>query len=179
MARGEGEQHGYDVGVVETKESLRAEVPAIYQAYCTQTWSEALNRAGVEALSNLRKPENIFYPPAIQASAPPSNYDDVAFTVANPTKEAQPQDPSPPSQQELAKEPEVPEDALSNVEKPLEKTTEFPQDRTVSQIFELVLASATMPVEGASKKQEKMIATKAAAQVGKTSKDKLQIKLKK
>ena len=65
------------------------------------------------------------------------------------------------------------------MEKPLEKTTEFPQDRIVSQIFELVLASATMPVEGASKKQEKMIATKAVAQVGKTSKDKLQIKLKK
>ena len=36
-----------------------------------------------------------------------------------------------------------------------------------------------MPAEGASKEQEKMIATKAAAQVGKTSKDKLQIKLKK
>ena len=78
MARGEGEQHGYDVGVAETEESLRAEVLAIYQAYCTQTWSEALNQAGVEALSDLRKPENIFYPPTIQASAPPSNYDDVA-----------------------------------------------------------------------------------------------------
>ena len=132
VARGEDEQHGYNVRVAETEESLRAKVPAVYQAYCAQTWSEALNRAGVEATSDLRKPENIFYPPTIQASAPPSSYDDVASTVADPTKEAQPQDPPPPSQQELAKEPEVPEDALSNVEKPLEKTTEFPQDRAVS-----------------------------------------------
>ena len=37
------EQHGYDVGVAETEDALRAEVPAICRAYCTQTWEEALN----------------------------------------------------------------------------------------------------------------------------------------
>ena len=37
------EQHGYDVGVAETEDTLRAEVPAICQAYCTQTWEKALN----------------------------------------------------------------------------------------------------------------------------------------
>ena len=35
--RDETEQHGYDVGVVETEEALRAEVPAVCRAYCTQT----------------------------------------------------------------------------------------------------------------------------------------------
>ena len=37
------EQHGYDVGVAETEDTLRAEVPAICRAYCAQTWEEALN----------------------------------------------------------------------------------------------------------------------------------------
>ena len=39
----EAEQHGYDVGVVETEDALRAEVPAVCRAFCAQTWEEALN----------------------------------------------------------------------------------------------------------------------------------------
>ena len=57
----EAEQHGYDVGVAETKDALRAEVPTVCCAYCAQTWEEALNRAGIDASSELRKPENIFF----------------------------------------------------------------------------------------------------------------------
>ena len=64
-ARDEVEQHGYNVGVAETEDALGAEVPAMCRTYCAQTWDEALNRARVEASSELRKPENIFYPPAI------------------------------------------------------------------------------------------------------------------
>ena len=64
--RDEAEQHGYDVGVAETEDALRAEVPTLYRVYCTQTWEEALNRAGIDASSELRKPENIFFPPALQ-----------------------------------------------------------------------------------------------------------------
>ena len=30
----EAEQHSYDVGVAETEDALRAEVPAVYCAYC-------------------------------------------------------------------------------------------------------------------------------------------------
>ena len=41
--RDEAEQHGYDVGVAETEDALRAEVPAVCHAYCAQTWEEALN----------------------------------------------------------------------------------------------------------------------------------------
>ena len=35
--RNEAEQHGYDVGVAEIEDALRAEVPAICRAYCAQT----------------------------------------------------------------------------------------------------------------------------------------------
>jgi len=54
-ARDEAEQHGYDVGMVETEETLRVEVPVVCQTYCAQTWDEALNGAGVEASSELRR----------------------------------------------------------------------------------------------------------------------------
>ena len=54
--RDEAEQHGYDVGVAETEDTLRAEVPAICRTYCAQTWEEALNQARVEASSGLRRP---------------------------------------------------------------------------------------------------------------------------
>ena len=36
--RDKAEQHGYDVGVVETEDVLRAEVPAVCRACCAQTW---------------------------------------------------------------------------------------------------------------------------------------------
>ena len=39
----EAEHHCYDVDVTETEDALRAEVPAVCRAYCTQTWEEALN----------------------------------------------------------------------------------------------------------------------------------------
>ena len=41
-ARDEAEQHGYDVEVAETEETLRAEVPAVCRIYCAKTWDEAL-----------------------------------------------------------------------------------------------------------------------------------------
>ena len=65
--RHEAEQHGYVVGVAETEDALRAEVLAVCRAYCAQTWEEALNRTGIDDSSELRRLENIFFPPAIQA----------------------------------------------------------------------------------------------------------------
>ena len=35
--RDEAEQHGYDVGVAETEDALRAEVLTVCRAYCAQT----------------------------------------------------------------------------------------------------------------------------------------------
>ena len=47
----EAEQYGYDVSVVETEDALRAEVLTVCRAYCTQTWEETLNQAGIDASS--------------------------------------------------------------------------------------------------------------------------------
>ena len=96
-AKDEVEQQGYDLGVVETEETLRAEVPAVCRIYCAQIWDKALNRAGVEASPKLRKLENIYYPSAIRASDLPSTQGEVASTVAEPIKEIQPQDTLPPN----------------------------------------------------------------------------------
>ena len=63
--RDEVEQHGYDVGMAEIEDALRAVVPTVCRAYCVQNWEEALNRAGIDASSELRRPKNIFFPPAI------------------------------------------------------------------------------------------------------------------
>ena len=87
--RDKAEQHGYDVGVAETEDTLGAEVPAVCRAYCTQTWEEALNQVGIEASSELRKPENIVFPLALQI---PSQKE-AAPPVSQPTKEAQSQHP--------------------------------------------------------------------------------------
>ena len=64
-ARDKAEQHRYKVGVVETENALRAEVPTVCRTYCALIWGEALNQAGVEASSMLRKAESVYYPPAI------------------------------------------------------------------------------------------------------------------
>ena len=92
----EAEHHCFDVDVTETEDALRAEVPAVCRAYCTQTWEEALNRAGIDASSKLKRPENIFFPPAIQVP----KQKEAAPPVIPPTKDAQLQNPPPPSQQE-------------------------------------------------------------------------------
>ena len=129
-ARDEAKQQGYDLGVVETEETLKAEVPAMCRINCTQTWDEALNRVGVEASSELRKPENIYYPPAIRASNLPSTQGEAAFTVAEPIKETQPLDPLPPNQQEQTKEPKALKKTSSD------KATEVPEDGAASHGFE-------------------------------------------
>ena len=80
----EAKQHGYDVSVAETEDALRAEVPAVCRAYCGQTWEEALNRAGIDASSELRRPKNIFFPPAIQVP----KQKEAAPPVISPAKDA-------------------------------------------------------------------------------------------
>ena len=72
-AMNEAEQRGYEVSIAETEEVLRAEVPVVCRIYCAKTWDEALNRAGVKASSELRRPKNVFYLEAIRPSAPPTH----------------------------------------------------------------------------------------------------------
>ena len=163
--RDEAEQHGYDVGVAETEDTLRAEVPAVCRAYCTQTWEEALNQAGVEASSELRKPERIVFPPALQIHS----QKEAASPDSQPTKKAQSQHPSPTNQQEQSREPEVLKESFSD------KVTEVLQPGATSQDFEKQLASVTLPAEGSLKKKEKEIPSEAVDQA---PKPKVQIKLK-
>ena len=158
--RDEAEQHGYDVGVAETEDTLKAEVPAVCHAFCTQTWEEALNRAGIDAFSELRKPENIFFPLALQVP----NQKEAAPPVTQPAKETQPQNPPSSSQQEKDKEPEALKGASSNKEA-----------GAASQSFEKELVLTTLPVGGASKEKEKEVPHEGT---DKASKSNLQIKLK-
>ena len=101
--RDEAEQHGYDVGVAETEDALRAEVPAMCRAYCAQTWEEALIQTGIEVSSELRKPEKIIFPLALQI---PSQKE-VAPPAPQPVKEAQRQLPPSIGQQEQGREQEI------------------------------------------------------------------------
>ena len=101
--RDEAEQHGYDVGVAEIEDALRAEVPAVCRAYCAQTWEEALNQAGVEASSGLRKPESIIFPLALQIPKQTKT----APLAPQPTAEASSQPLPSAAQPDQGKEKEV------------------------------------------------------------------------
>ena len=59
------EQSGYDTGVKEIEDILKAQVTGVCRSYCLQVWTEALNLAGVGASSDLSKTENVFYPPTL------------------------------------------------------------------------------------------------------------------
>ena len=163
--RDEAQQHGYDVGVAETEDAFRAEVLTMCRAYCAQTWEKALNQAGVEASSELRKPENITFPPALQIPSQKK----VTPLTPQPVKKAKPQHPPSIGQQEQGKEQEI-QKGLSS-----DKVTEAPQPGTASQDFEKQLASVTSPAQGSLKDKEKETPPKVADQAPKS---KLQIKLK-
>ena len=67
------EEEAYNLGVVETQATLKAQVLGVYKLYCSQVWNEALKQAGVEASSNLWKAERVYYPSAIREDAPSSS----------------------------------------------------------------------------------------------------------
>ena len=163
--RDEAEQHGYDVGVAETEDALRAEVPAVYRAYCVQTWEEALNQAGVEASSELRKPESIIFPSALQVP----KQTEIAPLAPQLVNKAPPQHPPTTDQPESGKEKEIQKKPSSD------KVTETSQLGTTSQDFEKQLALVTLPTQESFKGKEKEIPSKVADQAPKL---KLQLKLK-
>ena len=124
---------------------------------------------GLMPSSKLRRPENIFFPPAIRAPGLAPNQKEVAPSVTKLAEDAQLQNPPPPSQQEQAKEPEVPQGTSSD------KVAKAPQLGAASQSFEQALALTTLPVGGAFKEKDKEVPPKAT---DKAPKAKLQIKLK-
>ena len=118
----EAEQHGYDVGVAETEDTFRAEVPAVCCAYCGQTWEEALNQARVEASSELRRPERIIFPSALQI--PKQN--EIVPLAPQLIIEAPTQHPHSTDQPEQGKEKEIQKGPFSD------KMTKAPQPGTAS-----------------------------------------------
>ena len=46
------EEETYDLGVVETQATLKAQVPGVCRLYYSQVWNKALKQARVEALSD-------------------------------------------------------------------------------------------------------------------------------
>ena len=80
------EQDGYDVGVAETKKTFRVEVSRICRTNYLQVWNEALNQAGVEASSALRKAKSVYYLLAIWASGPSGSKADTIPKDLDPNK---------------------------------------------------------------------------------------------
>ena len=62
-------EEAYDLGVVETQATLKAQVPGVCRLYCSQVWNETLKQARVEASSDLWKAERVYYPLAIREDA--------------------------------------------------------------------------------------------------------------
>ena len=113
--------------MAKTEAALRAKVLGLCKTYCFQVWNEALNQAGVEASSILRKAKSVYYPPAICASSSSSSKTDTPLEVADPEKsnpkKVPPSSSSPPK---VAKQPgvneketEVTKEVAPNATKPL------------------------------------------------------------
>ena len=121
-------------------------------AYCAQTWEETLNQAGVEASSELRRPESIIFPSALQI---PKQIE-IAPLAPQPVNKAPPQHPSTTDQPEQGKEKEIQKGPSSD------KVTEASQPGTTSQDFEKQLALVTLPAQESLKGKEKEIPPKVA-----------------
>ena len=135
------------------------------RAYCAQTWEEALNQAGIEASSELRRPERIIFPPALQIP----KQTEIALLAPQPAKEALLQHPPFTGQQGQGREQETQKGPSSD------KVTETPQPGTASQDFEKQLALVTLLAQGSLKGKEKETPPEVADQA---PKPKPQIKLK-
>ena len=74
--------------MTEIEEALRAEVVEVCRLYCLQVWNEALDQAGVEASSALRRAENVYYPSAICVSGSSGSKADSVSNEADEGKES-------------------------------------------------------------------------------------------
>ena len=72
----------------ETDENLRAQVTGVCRGYCLQVWNEALNQAGVDAFSTLKRAENVYYPLALCVAGPSISQVDTAPKAPEPSKAA-------------------------------------------------------------------------------------------
>ena len=185
-AKEQAEQEGYDIGVAETEDALRAEVVGVCRHYCLQVWNEALDQAGVEASFSLRKAENVYYPPTLCTSIPPSSK---ASLVTSEAKKGQ----ASPSKA-LSSSHTSPQEAVQaeDLEKAVDTNKEKTQDATQLLVapndpskekeapknMEIVLATLPIPPKEDPKGKGPASTTAAFTQPPKNPKDKLIIKMK-
>ena len=131
------------------------------------TWEKVLNRAGIDVSFELRRPENIFFPPTIQVPKQKK----AAPLVILPAEDAQLQNPPPPNQQKQAKEVDIQKGTSSD------KIAEVLQLGAAFASFEKDLASTILPMGEAFKDKDKDKEIPPET-TDKASKSKLQIKLK-
>ena len=171
QAMNEAEQRGYEIGIAETEKALRAKVPEVCRIYCARTWSEALNRAGVEASSELRRPENVYYPEAIRPSAPQPYQADAPSPVINLNEEVLPRNSPPCGQPGPTKEGLAPPGASPD------KITTASEAGTASQGFQQELDSTVLPTGGITKAKDGIATSEANLPASQTPQ--IQLKLKK
>jgi len=56
----------YQLGAEETEARLTEELPEVCKDYCSISWAQAFDAAGIPADSGLRLPEKVFFPPKIR-----------------------------------------------------------------------------------------------------------------
>ena len=186
-AKDEAEQHGYDVGMAETEDILRAEVLALCRTYCAQTWEEALNQAGVEASFVLRRAESVYYLPAIH---PASSSDSKADPASSEAVDAQGSPTRAPSAvntsseggeqaEDTIKAGDANQGAVQGAGLAPTVPGDLPKEKETSQNMELVLATLTIPSKADPKDKAQVPPTAANTQPPKDVKEKLVIKMKK
>ena len=147
------ELDGYDVGVAETEEALRAEVSGVCRTYYLQVWNEALNQVRVEASSTLRRTKNVYYLSAIRASIPSSSEVEAALKNLSPSKDASakafPSPNSPPKEAKQAgvveKEKETTKEVAPEAPKPLAAPKDSSKEGRVSGAKKLFWQPSLFP----------------------------------
>lgn len=75
--RAKAEHAAYDAGMTKTAQSLTAQLRNVARNFCAEVQSEALNTTGVEADSDLRGADKVYYPPTLclapSIALPPPN----------------------------------------------------------------------------------------------------------
>ena len=153
------EKDGYDIGVAEIEETLKAKVSGVCKTYCLQVWNEALNQARVEASSALRRAENLYYPLAIWASGFSGSKVETAFKDSEPSKDVPAKvlpllnSPSKEVQQAdiVENEIEMAKEVPPEVTKPPVVPKDSLKEKGTSQSREIVLATFPIPTKDDSK----------------------------
>ena len=169
------EQHGYEVGVAETEDSLKAEVSAMCRTYCALVWDEALNQGGVEVSSVLRKAESIYYPPTIRPQSSSGSTTDPlkAPPAVGTTSEGVEQ------AEDTSKAGEFNIEAVQGFDLPPPAPRDTSKEKETSQSMKLVLVTLTIPPKEDPKEKVEVSTTVANTQPPKDPNDKLVIKMKK